>query len=97
MLIILLLFFLINIVYSNELVWESMDWPPGGHVIDFVQNENNPNELYLTTYRGVYKSDNKAESWSLINNSYEYTQLDMQNNQLFLCSRLGVFQYENNI
>lgn len=46
--------------------WESMNGPPGGHVMELVQNPVPPHELYTATHTGVYKSQDKGESWQLM-------------------------------
>lgn len=46
--------------------WESMHGPPGGQINKLIQSPYGNHELYAVSVRGVHKSEDKGESWQLI-------------------------------
>ncbi|HEY94274.1 MAG TPA: hypothetical protein G4O15_05000 [Dehalococcoidia bacterium] len=54
----------------DSIVWESIGGPPGaGSVVELLQNPSDKHELYtLVGNRSLYKSEDKGETWQLMNN-----------------------------
>ena len=45
--------------------WESTNGPTGGNTGFFVQDPVRPDHVYLSTIRGLYRSENKGTTWSM--------------------------------
>ncbi len=78
--------------------WESMNGPPGGRMISFFQDTSNPNEMYVSTQSGIYKTEDHAEQWYLFDRADDVGAVEsmvMYDNKLFVCAGDGVFYYEN--
>ncbi len=79
---------------DSSIVWESLNGPPGGGNVDnLIQNPYRHNELYATTRHGLYKSEDKGESWQKISES-EKASIAVFEDKLFTC-RDGVHYYDN--
>ena len=76
--------------------WESMNGPPGGRIIELVQNPYRHNELYAVTSRGVHKSEDRGESWRLMNGSQDVSvsSIAVYEDKLFVGGN-GVYYYDN--
>ena len=76
--------------------WEPMNGPPGGSIDKLIQNPYGHNELYASTVRGVYKSEDKGESWRLMDGleGVEVVSIAAFEDKLFLCGN-GVYYYNS--
>jgi len=70
--------------------WESMNGPPGGRMAQLIQNPYRHNELYTTTSHGVYKSEDKGESWELMSGVWDVA---VSEDKLFVCGEDGYYYY----
>lgn len=81
----------------DSILWESVDGPPGaGRVIELLQNPSGKNELYtLVGNRTLYKSENKGETWQLINGLgvTEINTIAIYKDRLFIGGQ-GVHYYD---
>jgi photosystem II stability/assembly factor-like uncharacterized protein len=76
--------------------WESMNGPPGGSVYELFQNPYGHKELYATTTHGVYKSEDKGESWRMVSElgDFRVTSITATQDRLFFCGDNGVFSLD---
>lgn len=81
---------------DSNISWESMNGPPGGSIDKLIQNPYDHNELYALTVRGVYKSEDKGESWRLMDGleGVEVHSIATFEDKLFIGGN-GVYYYDS--
>lgn len=79
---------------DTTILWESMNGPPGGKITKLIQSPYHHNELYAATERCIYKSEDKGESWEIMNGSQdsEVNSIALFGDRLFFGGN-GVFYY----
>jgi len=88
----------INYIQQPKIIsWESLKGPPGAGWVDkLFQNPYSHNELYVTTLRGVYKSENKGGNWRIMKLSMPGTgSIAFTEDKVFVCNGMGVFYYDD--
>lgn len=78
--------------------WESMDGPPGGRISQLIQNPWGRHELYALTVRGIYKSEDKGESWQLVDKSDSIgaNSIAAYQDKLFVVGSSGAYCFQGN-
>ncbi len=73
--------------------WESMGGPSGGRISQLIQNPYGRHALYALTVRGVYISEDKGESWQLVekSDSIGATSIAVYQDKLFIASLNGIY------
>ena len=78
--------------------WESMGGPSGGRISKLIQNPYGRHELYALTVRGIYKSEDKGESWQLIDKSDSIgaNSIAVYEDRLFVAGYDGAYCFQGN-
>jgi photosystem II stability/assembly factor-like uncharacterized protein len=76
-----------------------MGGPPGGSMVELIQNPYHHNELYTVTKQGrLYRSENKGDNWQLINGleNINVNLIALSENRLFICSNNVIYYLDRN-
>jgi hypothetical protein len=82
--------------------WKQMNGPPGGRITKLIQNPNQHNELYALAYavdsNRLYKSEDRAENWQLVDELKDtgVASMALYKGKLYLCCVDGVYYYDSN-
>lgn len=84
------------VVSPVAISWESLNGPSGGRIFQLIQNPAGKHELYALSANGVFKSENKGESWNLIDKSDKIgaNAIAVHKDKLFVASDNGAFCFE---
>ena len=79
-----------------SITWESMKGPSGGRISKLIQNPYGRHELYALSAHGVYKSEDKGESWQFIDQTdiIGSNAMDIYQDRLFIAGYNGIYCYK---
>jgi photosystem II stability/assembly factor-like uncharacterized protein len=81
---------------SIPISWESMGGPSGGRISQLIQNPFGRHELYTLSAHGVYKSEDKGDSWQLVekSDSIGATSIAVFKDKLFVAGSKGAYCFQ---
>jgi photosystem II stability/assembly factor-like uncharacterized protein len=78
--------------------WKQTNGPPGGGISEPLQNPDRHNELYALANGQLYRSEDKGDTWNLMNKLKDIAivSIEIYNDTLFLTCHDGIYYYDKN-
>jgi hypothetical protein len=75
------------VVDPSQIQWTQTQGPPGGVMIQLIQNPQRLNELYVLTNNGLYQSQDKGDTWHYLEEARDtgVSSIASYEDHLFLC------------
>lgn len=80
-----------------DLEWKPLNGPPGGRVGLVAQDNHHPENIYLGSSRGLYRSTDHAETWQLLaeDGMEEITSIAFGTGGVYVCASGGLVVIES--
>jgi len=85
-------------VDPTKMRWVQTQGPPGGKIVQFLQNPQHHNELYaLSDHGDVYASNDRGETWTrrVELQNITVSRLAVYEETVFVCGNGCIFQYDH--
>lgn len=80
----------------KEALWTSLNGPPGGRILNLLQDPIDHNKLYALSSRGIFYSSDKGDNW-ILGIEGEISSIAVNNDYLFYCwGQLNYVDMSNN-